>query len=296
MTDKKRIFKLKKFSYNMMKATDNVAIVGKRATGKTELVIDILNHFKDIPYSTIIDPTHKVHLKYSENFPNAHIFDQYQNEHIAEALSRQKNVIDAFRSDDGHMDERATLVLDNCMFDDSWQKSSEMREIWYNGRRLKLLTVLTLSYCLGLKICTRNNIDWVFLFKENIQANRKRLYEYFGAMVPDFDGFSKILNEITQDYGCLAIHLWSKSQEIEDCMFWYKVDLTTSLSPEKTTVVMLEEKEGDDPEKKDESHELGVPLNDPAFHDGTRTAARGIWDVLMNLIPFRVFQGKVQHP
>ena len=48
-----------------------------------------------------------------------------------------------------------------------------------NGRHYKLLFVLTMQFALGITTPFRTNIDYVFILRENIVSNRKRLYEHY---------------------------------------------------------------------------------------------------------------------
>jgi hypothetical protein len=75
---------------------------------------------------------------------------------------------------------------------------------------------------MGIPPVLRTNIDFVFILRENIVANRKRLYEQFAGMFPDFDSFSQIMDQCTENYECIVIDNNAKSNKIEDQVFWYK--------------------------------------------------------------------------
>jgi len=68
----------------------------------------------------------------------------------------------------------------------------------------------------------RGNIDYVFVLKDNIIANRERLHRNFFGMIPNFEMFQQIMNQCTENYECLVLDNTSVSNEIEDCVFWYK--------------------------------------------------------------------------
>jgi len=53
-------------------------------------------------------------------------------------------------------------------------------------------------------------------------ANRRKLYEQYAGMFPDFDSFCQVMNQCTEDYECLVIDNNSKSNKLEDQVFWYK--------------------------------------------------------------------------
>lgn len=64
-----------------------------------------------------------------------------------------------------------------------------MRYVFMNGRHLNILTLITMQYALGVPPNLRTNIDYVFILRENIYANRKRIYEQYAGMFPTFDMF-----------------------------------------------------------------------------------------------------------
>lgn len=225
-TKKKLNLKLRKFSFDMMGKSDTVAVIGKRKSGKSVLLRDLLYHFRDIPIGTVISPTEKLNKNYSRIVPPIFIHDAYRDDIVDKVLKRQRVVIENMAKDPNFadVDPYAFLLLDDCMFDDDWQKANVMKEIFYNGRHYKLMFILSLQYCMGLKIGMRNNLDWTFLFKEGIHANKRRLYEFFAGMFPNYAIFSSVLDQICDEYGCLVIHNGSTSTKLQQQCFWFKAD------------------------------------------------------------------------
>ena len=71
----------------------------------------------------------------------------------------------------------------------------------------------------------RANVDYVFILRENIIQNREKLYKSFFGIFPTFDMFNKVMDSCTENYECLVLDNTSKSNRIEDCVFWYKAKL-----------------------------------------------------------------------
>ena len=65
-------------------------------------------------------------------------------------------------------DPRAFLILDDCLYDNTWAKDKFMRSVFMNGRHFKLLFLLTMQYALGIPPNLRTNIDFVFILRENV--------------------------------------------------------------------------------------------------------------------------------
>ena len=67
----------------------------------------------------------------------------------------------------------------------------------------------------------------MYLFlRENIWSNRKRLYDHYAGMFPTFEMFCETMDQCTENYECLVIDNTSKSNKIEDQVYWYKSDHT----------------------------------------------------------------------
>lgn len=70
----------------------------------------------------------------------------------------------------------------------------------------------------------RTNIDYVFILREPYIANRKRIYDNYAGMFPTFESFCQVMDQCTENYECLVINNNSKSNKLQDQVFWYKAD------------------------------------------------------------------------
>ena len=93
-----------------------------------------------------------------------------------------------------------------------------------NGRHLKLFFIITMQYPLGIPPNLRTNIDYVFILRENIVGNRKRIYDNYAGMFPSFEVFCQVMDQCTENYECLVINNTTSSNKLEDCVFWYKAN------------------------------------------------------------------------
>ena len=97
-----------------------------------------------------------------------------------------------------------------------------MRRLFMNGRHYKVLFIITMQFALGIPPNLRTNIDYVFILRENIVSNRKRLYDHYAGMFPTFEIFCQVMDACTENFECLVIHNNAKSNKLEDQVFWYK--------------------------------------------------------------------------
>jgi hypothetical protein len=116
----------------------------------------------------------------------------------------------------------AFLILDDCLYDNSWVRDVNIRSLFMNGRHYYMMFIITMQYALGIPPNLRTNIDYVFILRENYVSNRRRLYENYAGMFPTFDCFCQVMDQCTEDYNCLVIYNNAKSNKLEDQVFWYK--------------------------------------------------------------------------
>ena len=82
--------KLKKFDMNRINKRNVIALLGRRGTGKSTLVKDILYYVRDIPVGTVISPTEEVNRFYSDIIPPIFIHGGYNPAVVEKFVERQK--------------------------------------------------------------------------------------------------------------------------------------------------------------------------------------------------------------
>ena len=218
---------LKKFDMNEIKDDKVVVLIGKRDTGKSFLCRDILYRHRGVPVGQVISGTEGANQFYSKMVPKLFIHDEFKPEIVENILKRQKIMIKKINEGGGadqSIDPRAFLILDDCLYDNSWAKDKNMRSVFMNGRHFKLLFLLTMQYALGIPPNMRTNIDYVFILRENYVSNRKRLYEHYAGMFPTFEMFCQVMDQCTENYECLVINNNAKSNKLSDQVYWYKAE------------------------------------------------------------------------
>ena len=116
----------------------------------------------------------------------------------------------------------AVLIVDDCTDDPRIFNTPLQQAIFKNGRHWKMWYILSLQYCMDVKPVIRTNVDGVFILRESNLKNRKSLWENYAGIIPDFSQFCTIMDKITDDYTALYIHNATTSNNLEDCLFWYK--------------------------------------------------------------------------
>jgi hypothetical protein len=231
-------FQLRKFNIDMIKdrcemdsrKSPMIVVIGKKDTGKSFLVRDILFSVQNcFPVGTVISATEAVNEFFQSMVPSKFIHDTYKPEIVMNVIKRQMNVKNTRLRDktakggSSTVDPRAFLILDDCLYAaKAWINEESTRYVFMNGRHIDLMTIITMQYPLGITPNLRTNVDFIFILRENILGNRKRIYENYAGMFPTFEMFCTFMDQCTENFEGLVICNNVSSNKLEDQVFWYK--------------------------------------------------------------------------
>jgi len=221
---------LKKFSMAQIPEDAVCIFIGRRRTGKSTLVRDVLFHHKTIPMGTVISGTEESNDFYKKIVPPLFIHGAYSPVILQNFVNRQKIIMNKIMKEQqaggtSRIDPRAFLILDDCLYDDSWIRDLNIRYLFLNGRWVKVFFLITMQYPLGIPPILRTNVDYVFILREPYMSNRRRIFENFGSAFPSFEFFCQVMDQCTTNYECLVVSNNTVSNKIEDIIFWYKAEL-----------------------------------------------------------------------
>ncbi len=221
---------IRKFEMRMIPQDAVVIFIGRRRTGKSTLVKDLLFQHQDMPVGTVISGTEESNDFYKKMIPPLFIHGEYSPIIIATFCKRQKMISlrvkeEMERYGQTRSDPRSFLIMDDCLYDDSWLHDRNIRYLFLNGRHLKVFFLITMQYPLGIPPMLRTNVDFVFILREPSPNNRQRIFNNFGSAFPSFQFFCDIMDQCTQNYECLVINNNSLSNKLEDIVYWYKAEM-----------------------------------------------------------------------
>lgn len=237
--DGKRL-QIKKFRMSIIKRVapcPTMTMVASRGSGKSTAIRALMAYFADVPGGNIISKTERFSRFFGEFFAELFIFDKYNSDIVANLLERQTMIKlkNEKRLKDNHkrikqgkkpkraIDTRAWLIMDDCLAQgNDWKRDEPMLEVFMNGRHYCLFYMLTLQYPLGIGPELRSNIDFIFIFGIPLDNIRRKVHQYYTGMFRKYDMFERVLKKCTVNFGCMVIDNRTKSERIEDIVYWWK--------------------------------------------------------------------------
>jgi len=209
---------IKHFDITNVKKTSTIIIIGKRSTGKTTLIKNILLYINDINNKYIIfdpysDIDSKGEFKYLQQ--QSKIYDIYDEEIVKVNMNRKN-------------DEHKIIIIDNALY--SANQNKTMQNAFMNCRFYQIGIILSLSYGSFLNPNIISNTDFIFIFKELSIVNQTYLYtKYFKPLFITLELFLDFFNQFNDlcsknEYTCLVLSNVAKTNYLEDRIFLYKAN------------------------------------------------------------------------
>jgi hypothetical protein len=241
-------FTVRKFNINSMQKNRACIFIGGSGTGKSSLVTAVLYHNRDIPAGIVCSGTELGDPHFAKFIPDIFIYNDWAPDKVEDLIQvqqRRKKAIDAIdvnieyckrnrRLDDVKALEarkaremvamRKFIIIDDCMYKPQITRSSTMRLLCMNGRHYGILTLITVQYAISLDIALRGNAGYIFICREPIVSYRKKIYESFVGMLPNFHMFERVMDATTQNFECLVVDRTTRSTKPEDNLFWFRAE------------------------------------------------------------------------
>ncbi|CAM9636692.1 unnamed protein product, partial [Phaeothamnion confervicola] len=221
--------------FNPTKATSKnciILILGKRASGKSVLISDLLYHLNraKVPRIVVFSGTEASTGYYGQFVPDAFIFSTLDLDVLERIVENQKKLTadKKFGRIPADTDIRLVLLLDDVGFDKKVLKSTTIREVLMNGRHHGIIFMLALQYSMDISPDLRTNIDYVFSMRDNIPRNVAKLYENFFGVFETLQQFRTVFEQCTQNYECICMDNTNPCAPLQESIQWYKAKLGRS--------------------------------------------------------------------
>lgn len=209
--------RIKKFDPASIKPHRITLIIARRGSGKSTLMKDLLYHQREkFHYVLGMCPTMESAQFMRSCMPNACVYDRYVPAKIEELVALQQDLASKDKA------KAVLVVLDDVLYDKSTLRSIAMRNIFFNGRHLKISLIGCSQYCVDLGPDLRSQTDYICLLKENSLSNRLKLHRFFFGMIENFNDFTALLDRCTQNYEALILDNTLTSNAVNESIFWYR--------------------------------------------------------------------------
>ena len=211
---------IRKFDPSKMRPNSIVLLLGKRGTGKSTLLKDLMFHMRHkLDFGLAMSPTEECTSDLSAYLPSSCIYGNFCSDKVETLLEEQRRAVRRGRS------RHVFLLLDDCMYDKKVLKGTNIRNLFMNGRHRKIFFISCQQYVTDMPPELRGQVDYVFALREPIISNKERLWKFFFGMFSSLQDFTQVMDRCTQNFDCLVFDSTAKSTEVEDCVFWYRADL-----------------------------------------------------------------------
>lgn len=222
MPNKTAKLSMRRFKMDWIGDSTVVVFIGRRGTGKSWLIRDLMYHKQHFALGKVICATEGFNAFYSDFIPKAFISTDYESKVLGHIFKRQKKLMRRIRKGESDIDPKFFLLMDDCLYDDSWARDKLMRGVFMNGRHAHIFFILAMQYAIGIPPNLRTNIDYTFILKETNIENRKKLYVHYAGVFPTFELFCKILDQCTTNHECLVIYNGADDNSLANSVFFYK--------------------------------------------------------------------------
>tara|TARA_B100001093_G_scaffold518696_2_gene604490 strand:- start:10380 stop:11288 length:909 start_codon:yes stop_codon:yes gene_type:complete len=221
--------KLQEFNVQLLDTTSTIACFGKRHSGKTVLICDLMYNLhkyggkKGIKPDLIIvfSATDEMQSNFSKFVPSGFIHQEFSESKLISILELQKSL----KLKQGRC-PCVVVIIDDMGFDRNVLNTPTIARIFSNGRHYNIMFIMSFQYVHQLPASLRANLDVTIALKEPIISNRKRLFQSLYGIMGSFKVFEKSFREVTNDYGAMiSVSNGSSSNLIEKNIFWYKASL-----------------------------------------------------------------------
>lgn len=220
------IYKIKELDINTLKPRsvedDGVryCMIGKPGTGKSSIIKSYMYAKRHIfPVGVFCSGTEDSTQFFGKHVPD--LFLHPLSTTLMSSIIRRQKIAKQYLENPWSL-----FIADDCMSDQALFNSKESHWLFKNLRHIKLSYILSLQYSIDIKPALRACIDGTFILRETNEKFRKNLYDNYASVIPTYNEFKQLMDQLTGDYTALFIDNRSTSNKVEDCVFYYKADLS----------------------------------------------------------------------
>lgn len=213
--------KIRPFELEQLKKGSNILIVGRRGVGKSFLCTQLLTCKEHV--APIVFSSKYVAQCYREYIPNSHVLDTFDATKLKHILRRQME-------SNSDSDTEIIVAFDDITYDGRClMDNNDVRDLVKYGSSLNITSIFAAQHAGVYDETFRRNVDYVFIFHDNLVDNQMILYQKYGNMFSAFEDFQAVYTSCTRErHRCLVLDMrtpWDHSipdhDTVPDGVYWY---------------------------------------------------------------------------
>lgn len=182
------------FQLQRLPESATMVLIGKRLSGKTTTIMNILHHFMYVfEFGFIVCASNTTCETYGTAVPKEFIVPSADGEFIEKIIQYQEK-----RSKKGTI-QPIFIVFDDLNFDQKLLRGTAMFKLFANGRHYKIFILLSLQYLRGIGPNCRGNIDAVVLHRETVIKNQRKLFDDYACGFQTFEDFRGVFEQVASN-------------------------------------------------------------------------------------------------
>lgn len=207
-----KIIPIREFKLEWIPPGSNILVCGRRGMGKTHLTCDLLTHRGDcVP---VVFASKYVSQRYRRHIPSTNVVDTFDSDKLKTLLDRQLATSG---------EKEMVLAFDDVSNANECLMNNEtVRDLVKYGSSLRVTSVFAVQHAGVYDETFRRNVDYLFIFHDNLLDDQRVLYERYADMFESFAKFQAMYNECTTaPYRCLVIDMRTPWKRQGDGVYWY---------------------------------------------------------------------------
>ena len=211
---------LKKFDLSTVPKHFVMLAIGRRRSGKTTAILSLMKAFKNrYDFAVVFCGSLATCEEYQRVVPPSFVHKEWDVKLVESMVARQER-----KRESKQKVEDILLVMDDLAFNPSIFKSKVMRELFFNGRHLRISIILSTQTALAIGPSLRGNCDIILCAAEKNSVYRKRIYDYYNVSFPSLKLFDSCFLSMTVNFGLLILVSFGQGYAIESNVFHYKAE------------------------------------------------------------------------
>lgn len=223
----KQVVEIQEFRIEDLPYSFTMIVVAPPASGKTEFMLNIAYVLRHrYPVAKCFIGSFDAYSRCCKIFGDMYVSCEWNEEEEKQHINRQKCCNRDYGK--GFKGNYAINILDDISDDPKIFHTKTMRGLFKIGsQHWSQALLLGTQYSVDMPPDVRKSASYIVLGREPNFDERKKLYNNFGGITGSFNRFNDLMDQITGDYTFLVLKNRSQSNNLEDCVFWYRtMDLT----------------------------------------------------------------------